>query len=328
MRQKKSVQTPLLDSSAATVQPEYLNDLHIARQGLSLLRRANQGHLHALHRILGLTYGRCGKRRHQLLAPLLAPEIPADHTAVAALSASSRTSTVDELPPRLKALMHSQNRQGGLELFKSRIRINQVEPQIPETNIWGRPTPMKRARNLKKTWLRNVLERLLPPLPEQEWERLRDLANGGQAWEGPIKRRAWPKGASSRWGKECLGEKMPFEDQLTLSTLPFHNRSIGNPHLMNARFMQRLWARIFSQCPVMRWDSMNKSWRVEWGSVNSTGSLEPPQISHLKSEIFAGVDEMGRVLRRSQDVEPSKIVTDFLSDRAGNIRMASTRDLR
>lgn len=53
-----------------------------ARHGLSVLQRANQGYQRPLEKVLFMSYGRTGKRRHELLAELMKPQVPRDTAAV------------------------------------------------------------------------------------------------------------------------------------------------------------------------------------------------------------------------------------------------------
>ncbi|MCJ1360955.1 hypothetical protein MMC16_000050 [Acarospora aff. strigata] len=283
----------LAAGSPSTVSQTHL--LRTARHGLAILQRANSGHLDALVRILSLTYGRTGKRRHQLLRPLLAPDIPADHNAVASLSASLPSVTSLELTTRLQALVKSQYRKKRLETLRPQIK--HMAPKIPETNIWRRPMPVKRARNLKKRWIRMILENTLPPLPEEEWERLKLLANGNAQWRGTVRRRAGISKNAEEVANQLLhGASLVerLEEEISSS----RKRARRNPHRISKRLMQRLWGRIFTQCPVMRWSASKKSWYVEWGFIERGNGVRQPAIDTSDEVIFKGVDERGKLLRQ------------------------------
>lgn len=49
---------------------------------------------------------------------------------------------------------------------------------VPETNIWGRPTPKKRIPNILWRNHSRVMKAALPPLPLDEFQRLEGLALG------------------------------------------------------------------------------------------------------------------------------------------------------
>lgn len=269
--------------------------LRSARHTLTFLERANNGHLLSLLKVLSLTYGRSGKRRHQLLLPLLAPDTPSDHIAVASLSAcipgNSRNS---DLSPQLSALLKSHHQQRHTDLVRPHIK--QLQPQIPETNIWHRPLSQNRVRNIKKRWLSMVIDRILPPLPEAEWERLRRLANGESRWEGQVQRRATTKATP-----EASEDKILTTDFLNrpLQELSSSNieRSCKRPHHITQRYMQKLWGRIYRNCPVMKRDTTDKTWQVQWGTASRSPVPAQTRMVIPELDIFSGVDEKGRVVR-------------------------------
>ena len=243
---------------------------HQARKLASILRRANDGHLGPLEKVLAYTYGRTGKRRHELLAAVNRPDVPNDNEAVLQMSATSlyRRNTKLQLPDSLKVLAKAQMAQPAAQL--SRPPIRSLTPRIPKTNIWGRPLPIRRARNLTRKWYSGILQRILPPLPQGEWERLRDLAVGKMVWPGPIPRRS-----------KCI-------------TAPQRING-SNPHNLTRKFMRRLWGRIFVRCPLMIWDPNKSSWTVQWGKILKWGNREAlqPRVEWEKV-FFDGVSENGK----------------------------------
>lgn len=270
--------------------------LQTARDGLALLHRANSGYMRALTKVLALTYGRTGKRRHELLSLLQAPDIPSDQTAVASLSASLTTTPTFNVPPRLEALVKSQIQQGHTDFVNPPLK--QVAPRIPKQNIWRRPVPMKRVRNIQRNWLNMVLERAMPPLPEEEWERLRRLANGELKWEGPVQRRA--KVEESREKDGSLFPERGFDIEELDKRMG--SRTTGfkdSPHKINGRLMRRLWARTFRQSPVMKWNATKKSWYFEWGRLGSADGVGDITRNIPQLSPFDGVDEDGMVPHQS-----------------------------
>ena len=143
--------------------------------------------------------------------------------------------------------------------------------------LFRSPMPQKRIANMTSEWYAKTLDRTLVPLPEKEWNRLRHLALGTVKFEGPIPRRPL---ASSHQQPELSALK------LALGVSPLDNpRSIvhmlSKPvhgHAFTPRFMRRLWASVFAQCPVMTWDSSSQNWNIEWRSestrLNSSHSGE------------------------------------------------------
>lgn len=270
--------------------------LQTAQDGLALLQRANTGYMGALTKVLALTYGRTGKRRHELLSPLQAPDIPSDQTAVASLSASLTTTPTFNVPPRLEALVKSQIQQGHTDFVNPPLK--QVAPRIPKQNIWRRPVPMKRVRNIQRNWLSMVLQRAMPPLPEEEWERLRRLANGDLKWEGPVPRRAKVEERREKDGSLYPNWGFDIEELDKRMAVPIKGFK-DSPHKINGRLMRRLWARTFRQSPVMKWNTTKKSWYLEWGRLGSASGVRKltPSIPQLAP--FDGVDEDGMVPHQS-----------------------------
>ena len=245
-----------------------------AQKAVRFLQLANDGHFTRLEKVLAHTYGRAGKRRNELLAPLTEPDIPKDHEEVSKLSASNGhgNASKKQLSTKLMAIAKAQSFQPVINL--SRTPIKQLEPIIPETNSWGRPFPVKRANNLVKKWYSNTLNKILPPLPQQEWEHLRDLANGKIIWPGPKPRRNKSGRVAGRMKK-------------------------SNPHLLTPRFMRRLWGKIFVQCPLLLWDPKKSSWTVKWGRLGRYwDSSKSNTIVDMEMPLFDGVSDTGRRLRK------------------------------
>lgn len=149
-----------------------------ALKGLRFLERANDGHPVHLGKILAMTYGRVGKRRRQLVAQLTLENPSIESTTI-----------YDQGPVlgnQLKALVISQMKYPDKSLKGDKLSL---KPRIPEINTWGRPIPVNRVRNLKSEWYAELLDIIMPPLPEEEWDRLRGLASGRISWDGPVPRR-------------------------------------------------------------------------------------------------------------------------------------------
>ncbi|MCJ1235880.1 hypothetical protein MMC14_003854 [Varicellaria rhodocarpa] len=244
--------------------------LRQARKGLSLLVRANTGEFDALKKILAYTYGRIGKRRHELLNFARAPSNLQNSQDVMTIAAASLefSEKKDLWDPKMKALVRAHMNRNENILWRSPVKNS--APQIPSTNSWGRPLPLKRKANIEKRWYASVLDKISPPLPIQEWRRLRDLAIGEIDWSGPITRRG-----------------------NSLQTLAISN--VRNPHQLTARYMRRMWSKVFSQCPVMTWDNVKSQWKVRWGSIDG---MRPLSVLERESDqavgLFQGVDERGK----------------------------------
>ncbi|MCJ1378674.1 hypothetical protein MMC17_001773 [Xylographa soralifera] len=251
--------------------------LHQARQLLSTLARANAGHMRPLEHVLLHTYGRAGKRRHELLAALEKLDAPSDTDAVRRLAASLAENTTEDgsgspalLPPTVSLVVKAQRAQPGARL--SRTAMKTLRPAGAVANVWGRAVPVRRARNAERRWVARARASVLPPLPRGEWERLRDLAAGRREWGGVVPRR----GKGGRGVGRVGGE---------------------NPHALTPRFMRRLWERVFVQCPVMEWDGEAGAWGVRWGKVErgGRGRSVAGRVNDTMF-LFEGVDEDGRRL--------------------------------
>ncbi|KAI4127347.1 MAG: hypothetical protein LQ347_004639 [Umbilicaria vellea] len=251
---------------------------HKARKALSLLVRANAGHLRPLERVLLLTYGRIGKKRHELMQFLREPNVPTDSIALAKLSLAEPDKKPG-LTEKMTVLIKSQNAHGRF-VSADRPKTKKLKPEIPEFNSWGRPLPQKRVRNIERNWYADVLDSIVAPLPESEWDRLRDLAVGQQRWEGPLPRRTIATSA--------------LEDA-NLQSLQCKHQHSRDTHILTARFMQRMWRKVFEKCPVMRWDGQAMQWRVRWGVSELTEAKLPRRNRSTDLSMFAGVDSRGRI---------------------------------
>ena len=249
------------------------NLLKQARKGLNTISLANTGHPKALQNVLAYTYGRKGKRRHELMRFLREADNLEDHESVAQLASTSFQHAVQgpSLTARMEALAKSQRVQKETALSKRPIK--QLAPRIPEFNRWGRSMPLKRVRNMEKKWYGKLLDRINPPLPFHEWERLRDLARGKIQWSGVVPRRASAGEVSS-------------------------NKNDIIRHQLTTRFMRRLWARIFLQCPAMKFNTSTSKWKVQWGSIDDR--VEPctvPVSSGNHSVFFQDVRDDGSFVK-------------------------------
>ncbi|KAK4987037.1 hypothetical protein LTR50_004902 [Elasticomyces elasticus] len=283
-----------------------------ARQSLSALKRANDGELKPLLKVLCLTYGRTGRRRRELLKPLMevsdAPTGSSEPTPasgdVSASMVSDRTADHDtgvsrlpELNKKLRALLHSQMQQAPPEM--TRINPRNLTLRIPEQNTWMRPLPRKRVANSTRDWYAAMLQRVLPPLPTKEWERLRDLATGRVTFEGVRHKRAQacrtesgtrlsPHGqCASTSADAALHAPLPpgaLERSLGLSPPLIKrkpNRDYGQGHNISARYMRRCWAQVFLQCPRMDWNREWQKWEVEWGKID--GYELPRRLADIRT---------------------------------------------
>lgn len=277
-----------------------------ARKGLVFLERANNGYPRHLEKVLAMTYGRRGRRKRELLQRLM-QDTPPRQELLKKLVPFPVRDAKPMFGAQLDALLKAQRRfevhvksEGSGKLRHSQ-RLGSMRPQIPQTNIWGRPMPMKRVNNLKAKWYAELLDTILPPLPKEEWERLRDLATGKKR-EGLVRRRKRAGMNETGFNDIPYAEpssmlmSRPPSDTLEISKMERNRGVVTNPHWLTPRSMRRMWASIFGQCSYMTWDAVEKKWIVEWGGqpkkTDGVNIHAPP----LNMSLFEGVDENGHVV--------------------------------
>lgn len=313
-----------------TLTPDRRRSLHKeARKGLLFLKRANDGHPDHLLRALAMAYGRTGRKRHELLKAVLSSSgftkesSPTDEDALAQLSERitethsdtneekrlptlhrSRSRAGSGLGPRLEALIVAQKNQR-LSEVSSKV---EKKPWIPETNKWERPMPRCRVSNMNRKWYTDLLSKIMPPLPESDWNLLRDLALGRVPWEGALKRRTSLAQVEvqefSRKGSPPINIDRA-NSHLGVSSILGNQEMIGkqnrrligsNPHTITPRYMRRLMGKIFLQCPVMKWDAERHRWNSEWGNLQKSKEISLGQPRQMNMDMFKGVDEAGNIL--------------------------------
>ena len=293
------------------------------RSELQFLKRANSGAAGPLTKVLEQTYGRRGKRKHELMKDLAPPlETPMNSHDLRLLSEAlndrssssknkksndsndgSRTDETKGAPhthfplfsDKLIALLKSQMKQKQDHFSKPLPKS--TEPKIPEKNSWGRPMPVGRVKNLSKAWYAETLDRAMPPLPEAEWLHLGELASGKIPWAGPRERRAH---RTYSWETDLDEGQMTWSATKTAAQRARDELTRAREaHTLTPRYMRRLWGSVFAQCPVMVWDVEKAKWDVKWGRVDDEKeivlSVDRPVFDEFWA--FAGVNEKGKVLK-------------------------------
>jgi hypothetical protein len=289
-----------------------------ARKGLNYLRRANLGEAPCLEKVLLVTYGRMGRRRYALLDHLMKPDPPVGAPGPsldlpgpsplqkhyysnkrylrffqAPKKISEKEVNIEFLPQyaRLLAVLKSQT-QRGISIGRE---IRNFDIKRPANNIWERPMPIKRARNDVRKWYAQTIGRLLPPLPSEEWDRLRALAVGDEIWRGAVARRAPAKPLHPQTEDDFARAKDRLEEGIRLDKPSKADRPFGNhrPHNINAKLMERMYAKVLGlSCKLERNDAKDQ-WRVVWGTLRD----RIPQIysNPVDDVLFAGVDRKGQL---------------------------------
>lgn len=106
-------------------------------------------------------------------------------------------------------------------------------PVIPETNIYGKPFPLRREANMRKKVYREAVGRMLPPVEEEEVRRLERLVTG-ELDMPVIERRRRPLGE----GEMDQGEVRRRE---VLSRV--------DGHFVRKQFRRRLYTQILAESP-------------------------------------------------------------------------------
>lgn len=237
-------------ASGHTGRPE-TQKIQQARQGLSVLQRANQGYQSPLEKVLFLSYGRNGKRRHELLVDFLKPPVPKDTDAVKArIAQPGQFEDGWEAPAAVMDLVKSQMHNGMIMSSRLRPRVTRLQPEIPEKNAWGRPLPLVRRRNIRKKWYQLLLSSLYPPLPEKELGILDGLLSGTMPWK-PVKRRREPSVSSTSTSTPTDNNILDFLADGPQKGHTFREYVQGRPHSFTPRFMHRQWRRISAYVPRM-----------------------------------------------------------------------------
>ena len=265
-------------------------------RNLKLLIRANDGHPGELHKVLGVTYGRRGKRKHELLHALKAEDNSLDANNFLRPSDPLSSKKIPHLTDIMAALVKSQKGQKTLGFDKSPIK--NLKPVIDRENAWGRPMPLNRAANQRKKWYAMTLDALLPPLPEHEWQRLGGLASGRVPWEGPVPRRR-QAAVSLGGGKEVQNRaragnvsKEPEGSEHSILNKKYIPDVKTNPHRLTPRYMRSLWAKIFVQCPLVTWDVGRKRWNIQWGNIHKDKELVLSPHYQEDISLFEEIEEL------------------------------------
>lgn len=255
--------------SARTATP---SRLRTAERSVRVLQQACNGKPSSLLRVLNLTYGRSGPQKRELVNRLRSLEVLASVPPVevglgaivdansepnnkttatdgkSSTVAASKTSSLPQVP--FDVFIRSQRRRQARGLFNKPMKY--LIPRIPDTNIWGRPLPIKRRENIEKTFVASTLQRLNPPNPEWQWHRLRNLIMGNIPFEQPPKRRP---GRSNPPPELCFSEPARH----------VHKKGYQYGHHITPRYMRRMWASVWASCALMKPDDSGMEWQVTWG---------------------------------------------------------------
>ena len=250
-------------SNSRRVSAEYQERLHAAsaekqkrlrksaRSILSLIRRANEGYQLPLDKILMLSYGRIGAKKHSLLSEI----VPNGRGGNKAFNSSAeiqeylehkkKEPTGDnwQLPEVLQALIKSQKMDSFVRSSHGRrFRANETV-NIPKFNSWMKPLHECRRENIRKRVLNRAKFAALPPAHPAEVTILRGLIDGTEPWKPPIRR----VNVSPAAKKSALASLIHDGPQGSLSMQAYTN---GRPHRFTRRFMRSIWKKVYRLVPV------------------------------------------------------------------------------
>jgi hypothetical protein len=300
--------------------------IHKARQSLRTLERAANGSLEDLQKVFLLAYGRKGKRKRELIQDLLLPDessLPKDATALgefmsnAAAPAGNRRSIA---PPdsKFSIFVRSQSQNHPSSAVTAKIR--ETRPKIPEENIWGRRLPVKLRASMEKKWWAETLRKLLPPIPQNEWNRLQDLATGKIPLEKTPPRRAAAAPEPLAWRENDVKvleyikfptkfhwtdvEKVIFDPSRGLTVSQNTEDIDGKTRHLTNRMRRRFYADIWNLTSTMSQDEATKKWKVQWGGEKSqtfAGVISIPSSRDV--ELFEGLGtiEEAKLKRGTRD---------------------------
>jgi hypothetical protein len=293
--------------------------LRKGHKGLNFLRRANQGEIPCLQKVLFFAYGRMGRRKYALLENVLKPDPIIDGGAIAATDAQGpaplqklyysnkrylqyfdvpkaatkthHTINISSRYSRLRAVLRTQHLKG-IAIHRG---LKSSVMKTPINNMWERPMPIKRARNNVRRWYAEAMTRMLPPLPTEEWNNIRAMMVGDRKI-GLVKRRGRALALSTASVTQDDLFASTVEEAITLDKPSRADKPAGmqRPHAITPKFMQRMYTKLLMLCCKVEWDDEHKRWMAIWGEPMKTIK---PSLYHVPTDemLFAGVDATGRV---------------------------------
>lgn len=226
-----------------------------------------------------MSYGRTGRRRHELLQNFLAPEAPSDQIgADADVAAIEKYSPEWHPPPMFQALLKSQ--ESAQDHFQRTSGTNNAVKTAfkpPAKNIWERPMPLSRLKNMKHKWYQRNVTAALPPLPEPEYKELLDLATGRTQIPDNVSRR--PR-ASVDPGAEDIEQASSLIVNGPRPGWRFKDFVKGRPHVLTPRFLRRLLGRsILAQSPLVKAQTGSKgNVKFQWDNGQASTQIQRQTI--------------------------------------------------
>jgi len=285
--------------------------LHRGRKFLTSLKRANEGYIIHVEKILRMTYGRIGPRKFTLLDTFTKPATSSDElahppdspTATTTNTTTTSTTTTSTpaaarreakwqreierwtIPPRLEALLKSQTiQQTHFDRIGRRTPPVRLRFHPPETNIWGKPLPRCRYKNLKHKWYNHNVRLALPPLAVKEYNDLYDLVSGKTEIRNLPTRRPPARRSQADQEQEEADKQSSLILQGPKPGIRMKEYRYGRPHNITPRLLRHLLSRsVLKQTPLVkttdpeksrasltfRWDDAQSSNRLGMGKLNT-----------------------------------------------------------
>ncbi|KAL2193966.1 hypothetical protein P885DRAFT_71765 [Corynascus similis CBS 632.67] len=285
---------------------------------LRVLRAANAGDMARMRRVLLRAFGRIGRRRRDLVSRLVQRDTPTNTQELAKYVAemtplAEKYKTHDWLDgwdvEKLRTFALSQINASLNNSPKMPITINQITPEkkLPKENSWGRPLPVKLARTKLKNLWKSAADKIMPPLPVEEWKSLQAIVEGTaqQGWL-PSPRRTLARGISESahgsrgWDWQSYAVKpvavvdRPANRRNKLLTgVVDDNTPTGDPRPIGCHdYTTRAWRRMFSYIwnlsATMRKRPDGKGWDIAWGKLDQqAASTTPGMVEFFKDFPYA-----------------------------------------
>ncbi|RIA97092.1 hypothetical protein C1645_684542, partial [Glomus cerebriforme] len=156
---KERARTRFKEYKNETIEKRIMMKWADARKALNQLKRANAFDVKAVMRVLKLTYGRIGPKRHELLKPHIDYPSPSPRSFIRKVQ---RTAPPRISPP-LQALLSSQ--------------VKSLYPTLPEPK--HKPLHPRRKANIIWWHYSKIMKQVMPPVTEEELEILEKKAGKG-----------------------------------------------------------------------------------------------------------------------------------------------------
>ncbi|ORY70479.1 uncharacterized protein BCR38DRAFT_328267, partial [Pseudomassariella vexata] len=293
-------------------------DIKKAHKALRFLRAANAGHVERMVMLCYLATGRHGKRRRELSASYLAKEPPVDSSSLEELT-TSRNVTSDKQSRRLKgtekrfshpdwldnwstdkmkALAESQYANQQNDWPHQMRRLFDPRKHLPTENCWGQPFNPKLARRKLAKHYVQLLKSLIPPLPQGEWDQLKQLTLGeaeASMFDIPSRRPvATPMSSPNGSSKPDDGKNTLLDrhwDWARYATRSIRHIEVGNSrnkrvlsggvdenprgqgHPIGVRafkprsLRRNIYGKVWLASPTMK-KRPNGTWNITWGNVS------------------------------------------------------------